>query len=134
MIKHIFDIPEHINVLIDACKELGFEFNGIEEGEHLSLDKLEVAVHEVSDFYRLGIEFANQMKKNEAREMMLRKLTRSENENVRILAEEILSGLKDWRIELRYTGSFMTAVLKGDFKSALYCADSSNRIALTRMD
>lgn len=67
-------------------------------------------------------------------DQMLLKLTRSENENVRILANRILSGETTKEQELRYTGSFMTFVLKGDYDNALRTADHLNYFALTRED
>lgn len=61
---------------------------------------------------------------------MLAALTQSENHNCRDLARKILSGEKTIENELKYTGSFMTAVLKGDYAEAIALSDSLNRAAL----
>lgn len=73
-------------------------------------------------------------KKILTRDEMIQRLTRSGNDHVRALCNKILAKQTTIEEELRYTGSFMTAVLTGDYESAMQRADLDNRTALTRED
>lgn len=61
---------------------------------------------------------------------MLASLIESNNEVCSKKAIDILSGKITIEDELKYSGSFMKSVLKGDFQTALLCADQENIIAL----
>ena len=63
---------------------------------------------------------------------MLLAISHSDNEICADKAKAILNGETTIEHELKYSGSFMTAVMKGDFKRAMECADMSNRIALSQ--
>lgn len=67
-------------------------------------------------------------------EEMLRRLTRSANEIVRVRANHLLSHPKEIDKEKDHGGSFMSAVLNGDSDLAILCADEYNRFALTRQE
>ncbi len=62
---------------------------------------------------------------------MLKKISTSSNETCARTARKILNGETTIEEELKYEGSFMTAVLKGDYEEALNRADSENYYALT---
>lgn len=66
-------------------------------------------------------------------EQMLHKLARSENEMTRILSNRILAGEVSVK-ELKKTGEFMQAVIRGDWDDALRRADMLNKFALLRDD
>lgn len=68
------------------------------------------------------------------RDEMIQKLTRSGNDSVRNLCNRILSKQTTIEEERRYTGSFMSAVLDGNYEDAIARADLDNRTALTRED
>ena len=63
-------------------------------------------------------------------EEMLKALLKSSNKNCAELAKRILSEENTVEDELKYAGSFMTAVLKGNKEKALSLADGSNLRAL----
>lgn len=62
---------------------------------------------------------------------MLLKLTRSNNELIADKARRIIEGVTTSEEELKYCGSFLRAVLNGDYEEALRRADSCNYQALT---
>lgn len=62
---------------------------------------------------------------------MLSKLVHSNNELVATKAARILAGITTIEEELKYCGSFLRAVLTGDYDEALRRADSCNYEALT---
>lgn len=65
---------------------------------------------------------------------MLQKLVNSGNVSVAKRAQSILSGKTDPNEELKYCGSFLRAVLQGDYQTALNRADHMNYFALTGHD
>lgn len=62
---------------------------------------------------------------------MLAAISESTNKNSSNLALKILTGRTTIQEELKYTGGFMTAVLKGEYETALGRADSENLASLT---
>lgn len=64
------------------------------------------------------------------RDEMLRRLTISKNEQVADTAKKILAGKLDPEVVKSYCGSFLRAVLNGDFEHAKSKADSENMRAL----
>lgn len=62
---------------------------------------------------------------------MLQKLVNSGNVIVAKRAQSILSGRTSVDEELKYCGSFLRAVLEGDYQTALNRADHMNYLALT---
>lgn len=61
---------------------------------------------------------------------MLEKLQHSKNEATAFKCKSILSGDTTVKEQLKYSGGFLTAVLKGDFDEALARADFENKQAL----
>lgn len=61
---------------------------------------------------------------------MLTRLSQSKNYHVQLLSKDILSGAISKDYALKYAGGFMTAVLKGDYETALQRADGDNLKAL----
>lgn len=64
-------------------------------------------------------------------DQMLSLLMFSKNEIVAGKALKIISGEMSIQEELKYCGSFMKAVLTGDYEQALRRADADNYFALT---
>lgn len=64
---------------------------------------------------------------------MLHAIAQHGSEPAKAKATAILKELTTIEEEIKYTGSFMTAVLKGDFLSALRCADRENKQALLNL-
>ncbi len=73
-----------------------------------------------------------QGKMNDQTRSMLVKLILSKNEFVSLMALKLLANETTVEHELRFSGGFMTAVLRGDYETALLRADKDNREALTR--
>lgn len=61
---------------------------------------------------------------------MLERLQYSKNINCAAIAKRILAGVSSVEYELKYTGGFMTAVLEGDYQTAISRADYYNKEAL----
>lgn len=61
---------------------------------------------------------------------MIEALVKSDNQNVAKTCSEILNGTKTIKEVIKYCGSFLNAVLRGDFEDAIDRADYSNRICL----
>lgn len=61
---------------------------------------------------------------------MLHALTESNNDLVSSKARDILQGKKTKQEVMKYCGSFLLAVLKGDFEEALSRADRQNELCL----
>ncbi len=68
----------------------------------------------------------------EITKQMLTALLKSLNNNCASTARRILENETTVEAELRYSGSFMTAVLEGNVDEACKCADNSNYEALER--
>lgn len=63
-------------------------------------------------------------------EQMIQALSKSKNEIVARKCQRILNEETTIKAELKWSGSFMTYVLSGDFKNAMQRADSYNREVL----
>ena len=63
-------------------------------------------------------------------QQMIEALSKSKNEIVARKCQRILNGETTIKAELKWSGSFMTYVLMGDFKNAMRSADYQNREAL----
>lgn len=63
-------------------------------------------------------------------QQMIEALSKSRNEIVARKCQRILNGDTTIEAELKWSGSFMTYVLMGDFKNAMRSADYQNRQAL----
>jgi hypothetical protein len=63
-------------------------------------------------------------------QQMIEALTKSKNELIARKCQRILDKETTIEAELNWSGSFLTYVLKGDFKNAMQSADYQNREAL----
>jgi hypothetical protein len=61
---------------------------------------------------------------------MIQALSKSKNEIIARKCQRILNKETTIEAELKWSGSFLTYVLTGDFKNAMRSADPSNRKAL----
>ena len=64
------------------------------------------------------------------REQMIEALAKSNNEIVADKCKRILNGQLSIEDALKYSGSFLTYVLKGMYKEAIQVADTHNKLAL----
>lgn len=63
-------------------------------------------------------------------EQMIQALSKSKNEIIARKCQRILNEETTIEAELKWSGSFLTYVLTGDFKNAIRSADSYNREVL----
>jgi hypothetical protein len=64
---------------------------------------------------------------------MIKKLQFSKSEVTAFKCKQILNGQSTIENELKYSGGFLTAVLKGDFEEALARADFENKKILLEL-
>ena len=65
--------------------------------------------------------------------LLLERVATSENAGCARVAQQVLDGSMTIETALRYSGSFMTAVLEGDVEHAMTFADGQNLRALLRI-